>query len=213
MLNPQQKRIATFLAQGLKASQVATIVGVSEGYISQLCSEAGPEGFKEAVRSKAEEVEEQSDEDTLVSAKYLSLEHRILKQIEGQLAFAEIPQLIQALKVVGDRQEKRAARKNVVGLIGQGLIGNNQINVTVLNLPAHAIPEYQVNGQGQVVAVGDRGMSPMNSQAVRQLFKDKKNEEAVRDMLSCAAGNGLEQVARQDAVNDGVLLAKVLTEF
>lgn len=171
-LNIQQQRIANFLAQGLKPAQITSIVGVSAGYISQLCGEDGPEEFKSYVQEKAAEQQEKQDEDALVSAKYISVEHKLLQAMEGALLGAELPAIANALKIVAERQEKRAARK--AGIMVPGGTFNQQVNVTVLNLPAHAVPEYELNGQGQVIAVDGQGLAPMSSLAVKQLFLDRK---------------------------------------
>ena len=171
-LNIQQQRIANFLAQGLKPAQITSIVGVSAGYISQLCSDEGPEEFKSYVQEKAAEQQEKQDEDALVSAKYISVEHKLLQAMETALLGAELPAIANALKIVAERQEKRAARK--AGIMVPGGTFNQQVNVTVLNLPAHAVPEYQLNGQGQVIAVDGQGLAPMSSNAVKQLFQSRR---------------------------------------
>ncbi len=175
-LNIQQQRIANFLAQGLKSVQIASIVGVSAGYISQLCSEEGPEEFKEVVRLKAAEQQEGLDEEALVTAKYVSVEHKLLAAMEGAMLGAELPAIANALKIVAERQEKRAARKAGIMVPG-GIAGGVNVNVTVLNLPRHAVPEYELNGQGQVIAVDGQGLAPMSSNSVRQMFQGIKQRE------------------------------------
>lgn len=191
-LNIQQQRIAHFLAQGLKPAQICGIVGVTPSYISQLLSEDGPEEFKEFVKAETLEMASKVDEDALLSAKYMSAEHKILKAIEDSIVMAELPVMIQALKVIGDRQEKRASRKAGLTSIAQ-MVSNNQTNITVLTLPAHAVPEYEVNGQGQVVAIDGQGMSPLSSNGVKQLFAARKEGMKLVQALPVADGNGLEQ--------------------
>lgn len=174
-LSPQQHRIAGFLASGLKAAQVCQIVSVTPSYISQLLA---TEEFKEAVQAKAAELMggEATDEDKLISDKYLAMEHKLLGQIEQTMQFAEFTQLVNALKVVGERQEKRAARK--AGLVPHN--GTTIIQQTVqITVPAHALPEYQVSGQNEVIAVGDRTMAPMSASAVKQLFAAKKQGQTL----------------------------------
>lgn len=179
-LNSQQERIIGFLAQGLKAAQVASIVGCTPAYISQLCAPDGPEGFKEGLQEKVKELTASGDiEENTVSSKYLSMEHRLLKTIEDRLGEAEFPALVNALKVVGERQEKRAARKAGLSIAQQGTLVQNIVNITV---PAHALPEFRMNTNLEVTAIGDRIMAPMSSDAVRQLFKSRKlpaMEEAI----------------------------------
>ena len=172
-LNSQQERIIGFLAQGLKAAQVASIVGCTPAYISQLCAPDGAnEAFREALTEKAKELSSSGDiEETTVSSKYLSMEHKLLKTIEDRLGEAEFPALVNALKVVGERQEKRALRKAGLSVAQQGTLVQNIVNITV---PAHALPEFRMNQNLEVTAIGDRIMAPMSSDAVRQLFKSRK---------------------------------------
>lgn len=171
-LNSQQERIIGFLAQGLKPAQVASIVGCTPAYISQLLGEEGPEGFKEELQGKVKELVASGDiEETTVSSKYLSMEHRLLQTIQDRLGEAEFPALVNALKVVGERQEKRALRK--AGLLHpQG--SHITQNIVQISVPAHTLPEFKLNNNLEVTSIGNRVMAPMSSQAVRALFAAKK---------------------------------------
>lgn len=171
-LNSQQERIIGFLAQGLKPVQIASIVGCTPSYISQLCGAEGPEGFAPALQEKVKELTAAGDiEESSVTSKYLSMEHKLLKTIEDRLGEAEFPALVNALKVVGDRQEKRAMRRAGLSVAQHGNVVQNIVNITV---PAHALPEFRMNGNLEVTAIGDRIMAPMSSSAVRQLFAAKR---------------------------------------
>lgn len=207
-LNIQQQRIATFLAQGLKPVQIASIVGVTASYISQLCGEGGPEGFIEAVKGKAiGQQEEGVSEEELISSKYLAIEHKLLNAMESAMMGAELPALTGALKAIIDRQERRAARK--AGIMVPGGMQNTQVNITVLQLPSHAVPEYQVNGQGQVLAVDGQCLSPMNSNAVKSLFKDKRQgntllQEAVKATQGAPAHEASSQILAQELIQAAI---------
>lgn len=196
-INSQQERIIGFLAQGLRPAQIATIVGCTPSYISQLLGDDGPEEFKVALQDKAKELSASDDvEEKTVSTKYLSMEHTLLKTIENRLNEAEFPALVNALKVVGDRQEKRAQRR--AGLLApQG--ANITQNIVNISVPAHALPEFRINGNLEVTAIGDRIMAPMSSQAVRQLFQNRKAPPVV-----------MEQVIEQ---YEGSTLASLESEF
>lgn len=196
-INSQQERIIGFLAQGLRPAQIATIVGCTPSYISQLLGDDGPEDFKSALQDKAKELSASDDvEEKTVSTKYLSMEHTLLKTIENRLNEAEFPALVNALKVVGDRQEKRAQRR--AGLLApQG--ANITQNIVNISVPAHALPEFRINGNLEVTAIGDRIMAPMSSAAVRQLFQDRKAPPVI-----------MEQVIEQ---YEGSTLASLESEF
>lgn len=171
-LNSQQERIIGFLAQGLKASQVASIVGCTPSYIGQLLGDEGPEGFKEALTEKAKELTSGEDiEEKTITSKYLSMEHRLLQTIENRFSEAEFPHLVNALKVVGDRQEKRAMRK--AGLLQQHT-GNITQNIVQITVPAHALPELTMSSRLEVTSVDSKVMAPMSSQAVKQLFASRR---------------------------------------
>lgn len=206
-LNAQQERIATFLSQGLKASQVASIVGCTSAYLSQLLGKDGELTEEQtAFRAHIKAKQEQSygaggtTEDEIVTAKYLGLEHKLIQQVEQTMQYAEFPQLVAALRVVGERQEKRAARQNMKMLAEQGAFKPQQI--VNISLPSHALPEYQVSGQNEIVSVGGRAMAPLSSSAVKNLFSAKRDGQKMvtqgevvgAEVLPSEAGNGLEQV-------------------
>ena len=173
-----KERAAGYLAQGVGAGQVAKIMGVTPGYISQLLKE---EDFKllveksKSLNDGSEEAEQQS-----IQKKYTGLEHQILTAIAESLPNAELPALTRALEVVANRQDKVMARKMPAAINGGG---GNGVNVHVtLTLPAHAIPSapvIQLNEKSEVVAIDSKPMSPMSSVGVERLFKQKKAVEAL----------------------------------
>lgn len=171
-------RILTYLSQGLKPVQVASIVGVTASYISQLLKEAS---FVEALNAKRAELKVSlEDEDKALTNKYLSLEHRLLDSIETAMGFAELPAIVRALEVVGNRQEKRLVRlATPLRVPGEA----NSPVVVNITLPSHAIPEYSLSNQKEVIAVGGKEIVPLSSEGVKHLFHDlaeKRKEEAIK---------------------------------
>jgi hypothetical protein len=158
----KKDRIAEFLAQGLTASQVSSIVGCTPAYISQLAKD---EEFAALLLLKKEAAPPPNHEDVLLTNKYLSLEHKLLTQLENTMQFAELRDVTRALEVVGNRQEKRASRLATPATQGS----NTTVHVSIM-LPAHAIPEYTINQQKEVTSIGDRAMAPMSSIGVKALF-------------------------------------------
>lgn len=168
-----QERCAHFLAQGLKPTQVASILGCTPGRISQIIKEPD---FPEILARAQEQYEGPSDSEAaahqLVSNKYLALESKLVDQIEAQAAMMAPKELISALSVVAARQDKAAARTAQLRLPQQG----STINVAVqLSMPQHTVPEYVVNSQGEIVSINQKSMAPMGSGAVRSLFTGMKN--------------------------------------
>lgn len=181
MLNSTQQKICLYDSKGLKPSQIASIVNVSESYISQLRKEQEyAEALAELARqaqpaSQEAEAAREAEEDSQLTLKYTATENKVLSIIEQQLPFAEFPMLVNALKVLGDRQEKRAARKSHGAALAQlGRAAPGTVNVIALQLPGHVMQqsaaEYEVNTQGQITAINGQVLSPMGSQGVKQLF-------------------------------------------
>jgi hypothetical protein len=154
-------RILTYVAQGLKPVQVASIVGCTPAYINQLGKDPL---FMEELKVEREKFQGNTDEDVVITNKYMALEHSILNAMENAMALAELPALTRALEVVATRQEKRAQRLTPSAPINNTVIVN-------LTLPSHAIPEYQVNSQKEVVSIGNRTVAPMSSVGVATLFQ------------------------------------------
>ena len=195
-LSAKQLKIAYYLAQGLKPTQVAGICGVTPGYISQLVKPGeGPEGFMEEVNriaaESAQQVQEGLDEEKDLDLKYLAAEHAALKAIEENLFGGEPALLnaqINALKAIADRQDKRIKRQQPQTPVHNGAqIGS--VHVTQILLPQHALqlPRIELNSTNQVIGINGQAMAPMASQQVQKLFRDTKNKDG-------ASGAVLESV-------------------
>lgn len=185
-LSAKKQRIISFLVRGLSHTQVASIIGCSPAYISQMVKE--PEFAQELESAAASYApsEEATAEEEAISAKYLSLEHEILKQIGSQIGSADLRDATRALEVVSARQEKRAER---LSREKHPAAGSHTSNIAVLVLPhrvssaLQAAPEVQINAQGEIIAVGDQSMAPMASTAVRDLFNQFKVQDKVAKLL------------------------------
>lgn len=150
---------------------------------------------RKGYRKKLKELTASGDiEESSASSKYLSMEHKLLQTIENRLGEAEFPALVNALKVVGERQEKRAQRK--AGLLApqQGQYTQNIINISV---PAHALPEFKMNGNLEVTSIGDRIMAPMSSAALRQLFQSKRLPQADMQYVEQAIEHEQQKIAAE----------------
>lgn len=160
MKNP---RILDMLAQGINPVQVLTIVGCTKDYLLGLIKD--PE-FAADLEAKQKEYYQEADEELVVSNRYLALEHKLLKHIEDNIPNAEMRDVLRALDVVANRQEKAKHRMASPAERGNTVI-YQQVNLT---LPKHAIPEYTLNSDKEVVAIGGVGMAPMTGAGVKELF-------------------------------------------
>jgi hypothetical protein len=174
----QRERIASLLSQGLPATSVATIVGLSPARISQIQKE--PE-FELLLASARAEIEEKDTEETALGAKYLEAEHFLLKQVMELAPVAELRDVTAALRVVSERQEKA---KNRISPVHQGSLTLN--NIVQLQIPQHATPELHFSAQKEVIAIENRNLAPLSSTGVLSLFAQlpKPNAGDIHESLS-----------------------------
>ena len=171
-------RILNYLSSGIKPAQVATIVGCSPGYISQLIAS---EGFKAELEAMVVDKPQDGEEKDLDN-KYLSLEHSILRQVEDAIVGAELPALTRALEVVAKRQDLMRVRRQPAMQPINALGGTNSLFITV-TLPSHALPPPVIllNEQKEILAINNKALAPMSSDSVKSLFdslKEKQTETA-----------------------------------
>ena len=87
-LTTKQKKIANYLANGLRPAQVASMVGVTPGYISQICKAgvAENEAFLAHLEEEKRLALESYNQEEAVGLQYQALEARTLRVIEENLA-------------------------------------------------------------------------------------------------------------------------------
>lgn len=178
-------RIALYLSHGLKAEAVASIVGCSPAYISQLLK--NPD-FKQDVEARMTEAAG-GETDTLAT-KYESTEHTLVSAIGQAAAGADLPQLARALDSISRARDLREKRKNPA--LAAAAAGQVNVQVVSVMLPGHALPapqQLQLNKQSEVIAIGDRALAPMSSANVKQLFNKLADaKESVHELPSITKG-------------------------
>ena len=190
------ERIATLLASGLPPAQVATIVGLSAGRISQIMKE---ESFIPILASKQAEVQAADIEEISLSAKYTAAEHGIIDQMMAMIPHAELRDLTGALRVVAERQEKAKVRLNPI----QG--SAPVIHTTVqLALPTYVMPAIQYNQEKEVISVGNRDLAPMSSNAVTSLFKGMSEVKHDERTIHAIAEESLREALPQSSNSAGL---------
>ena len=163
-------RVSTLLASGLQPSQVATIVGVSPARISQLMKD---ESFALSLEAKIAEQQKEDIEEASISAKYSAAEHLLLNNIMEVAPTADLRDMVGALRVVAERQEKMKTRTTV-----QAPVLHQQLTVVSVSLPAHALaaPKVSFNSSREVTAIEGRPLAPMSSTAVTNMFQALANK-------------------------------------
>ena len=176
-------RIITYLAAGLQAKNIATIVGCSPAYISQLLSDPD---FKAQVEAKM--LDGSIEADTTLDVKYESLEHTLIKSMQERVAEAEFSHLSKALDSVTKAQDLRAKRKNPALRDPAQLV-----QVVQINIPQHALatPTMHLNSNSEVVAIDNKPLAPMSAEGIKALFAQrvasKEGKENIHDMATISA--------------------------
>jgi hypothetical protein len=172
----QNERILNLLASGSNYTQVMSITGASAAYLKVLVED---EEFKTALEeAKAKHIVEANEEAT-INNKYLAMEHDILRNINTAMASAELRDLSNLLRVVNERSDKLALRK-----VAAENKTEKVVNQVILMMPTHTMPEYSVSGTKEIVAIGDRVLSPMGANNVKSLFQHMK--EGVKEVQDAA---------------------------
>jgi hypothetical protein len=168
-------RIASLLAQGLKPSHVATIVGITPARISQLAKDDVE--FQNLLALRTSESEEQDIEEKALGAKYHAAEHTLLDQVLAMAPVSELRDVTAALRVVAERQEKMKTRQNPIQ--SQQAVIQQVIQISI---PIHALPEVSLSKEREITSVNERNLAPLSSTAVTNLFagmresKENQNE-------------------------------------
>ena len=189
------ERIASLLAQDLKPSQVASIVGVTPARISQLLKESIP--LQEMLAVKQAEQDKEDIEEVALGAKYHAAEHALLDQVLSMAPMAELRDVTQALRVVAERQDKVKARKNPLPV--QNTNGTVYNTIVQLSIPTHALPEVILNKEREVIAVDNNNLAPMTSEAVTNLFQTMKGNNNVLSRIPTEAERAAPKAITEEA--------------
>lgn len=179
-LTTKQKKIAHYLANGLRPAQVASMVGVTPGYISQICKADAVENkaFLEHLEEEKRLALESYNQEETLGLQYQALEARALRVIEENLAAGTLTEQIKVLEALNKRDALR--RQAAAPMAGTSAVAN--INVVQISMPRHLLeqqlPEVVMNEQRQVISVQGKSMAPMPSDMVKAMFQKVVSEEA-----------------------------------
>lgn len=153
-------RIIHYLANGVAPTQITSIVGCTESYISQIKAEKDYPTLLEAEQKKIKATKDEEEREE----KYIRLESKAIAMAEENLPFAEFRDLTQLMQLLIQRRTKPAPSV---------LINNtdNSSRYVMLNVSSAVLPaEIVVNANKELIAVGDKSLAPMASSGVRKLF-------------------------------------------
>ena len=157
-----KERIQQYLADGLKPAQIASVVGCSPAYISQLLKDPR---FIEKVEVLKSEQNKSGDE--ILEVKYEALESQIVTEISNRLGEAEFPHLTKALEAVTKARDSKDKRRNPAKYQA-----TPTVHIVPIYVPPHALqaPVMQLNEQSEVVAIDNKPLAPLSSEGVKNLF-------------------------------------------
>ena len=135
----KRAKIVSLLGQGLPNTVVATAVGVSESYISQLLS--GEDFAAEVTSLRVGALEAPTRRD----ASYDSLEDKLITKFDQSLVFLTKP-----MEILSAMQKVNAMTRRGLGVQDRA---GNQSSSTVVNIemPTQIIANFKTNSLGQVI--------------------------------------------------------------
>ena len=158
-----------YLSLGLSPSQVASIVGVSPGRISQLLADPA---IKEQIAIKELENSEKSTEEARIDAKLLSVKNTLLDGMMTSSHEATFMELARAYEMISRAE---SLKKNPLPLAGTNLFAGMTVQISI---PQRVLEhEIHVTGEKEVIAIGDKTLAPLPSAQVTELFKRMKGEQ------------------------------------
>lgn len=164
-----KERAITLLGQNLDPSMVASAIGITPAYISQLISD--PEFSARVAEIRFKTLASHTDRDR----KYDSLEDRLLEKLENMLSFMVRPtEVLRAIATINAAKRRGAPMLEATSAAQQETIP--------LSLPHHIFQQFtagvqniQVNINNQVIKVGDRDMITIQTKRLDDLLKTKES--------------------------------------
>lgn len=184
-----KERIVHYVAQGIQPVQIASILGVSPQYISEVQNDPAFSVALAAVQKTMAKtlVEEKHEED------YVKLESSVLRQIKESLPFAEFHDLTRLM-------DSLIKRKQSIAQVPGGIVHNTTTyNTVVLKVPQVVAPDILINERREVIAVDGRTMAPMTTQGVRSLFEILKEKRELKALETRTALPTNVEVLVEDA--------------
>lgn len=165
-------KIKELLGLNLPNKTVASAVGVSESYISQLLSEESFAAEVQELRVKV--LAEHANRDK----GYNDLEDTLLERVRELVPMMVRPmEVVRALQVVNGATRRAAPAE---------LAANAQPSVVVLQLPNAIINKFVVNAQKQIVEVEGETISTMSAKGVLGKLEAMRNQGAEKGVNAAA---------------------------
>jgi len=161
-------QIISFLAQGFSKESVLSATGCSSALFEEILKS---ENFVQDLAVKKDE-----ELQSRIERRYSKVEEKILKKLDNELDLLETPQLCRVLDTIA--RNKAAYRKPVNHFTHP----TAALQITV-NVPQPALNQKVVmDSNNQVIAVGERVMTALPLQNVKELFSQFDSKEIRNDL-------------------------------
>jgi len=171
------------LVNGIPPTAIASSLGVSESYISQL---ANDEEFKEELSTKRIAV---AQHDLDYDKKLDSAEEAALEILQNKLRFANLSQSTGVFSALNKARRRRESG-NHAPQAGMGTV----INIT---MPVVVLPTYVQNSLGEIVEVDGKTMVSANPKALDAIVAQRQLEGK---SIAAPVVPGVTRVARANGV-------------
>lgn len=150
-------RVLKFMQGGCTESQAAEAVGVTLGYVSQLCQESD---FKEQIGVKLQEDFEAAIE---TDKNYAEVELEMSRKLKKMAPYVlTLDDMLKTAKIIN------STKKKVAPAVNPGQVSPNNGTKTIrMILPIQVINNnFIINPNSEVVAVGDRELTTLNANSI-----------------------------------------------
>lgn len=161
-------RVLSLLIGGCSQVQAAKAIGVTEGYVSQLCQE--PE-FQLQI---ADAIREDMEKAVTIDANYLDIEKALSEKLKSLIPYLVTPDsVLRSLKAINGMNRK------VQGVSATndgtpGAVNGQQSGAVRLQVPQIIIQNFVTNPNREVVAVDSRELTTLNSASITTLVAEHK---------------------------------------
>jgi hypothetical protein len=172
--NSIEDRALALLGAGIAAEAVASALGVTASYISQLLS--NDEFAEEVTLLRYENLQKHNRRDS----SYDTLEDKLLEKLEKALPLMYKPgEVLKALQIVnGAKRRGQSAPEQVT----------NQQNIVNLILPTVVLEQFATNINNQVIKVGDQELLTLPSNQLLESTENADNDPEPNKIATEAGG-------------------------
>ena len=169
-----KNRIMNFLAQGVPAKDIPSIIGISASRYNEITQK---EDFKLELANRIVECSEQPHvEEVALHTKYVAAEHSLIKRVMELAIDSDLKDCTGALRVVADRQLQIRKLEAEAAKPPEG----SSVRVVHLTMPTLIVnqfnaPSLQLNSNNEIISVNGKSLAPLSSEAIMGRFgKDKE---------------------------------------